>query len=537
MTGEVRARRARERVVRSEAVVPRALSASARAELADGLLAVYSEIFAGATRDYIVHGMVEPASEFTTILLHYGADGKIVGYFAIHFFERSFRGVATTVVRSSVGMLRAYRGRDSNIGWALGVLLKQRLAHPGRPFYGMGSMVHPSSYLQVARYVDVFWPRPDEPVPADMLDFIVELADEFGMRRIDPAQPLVRAGSMPTRETDVERDYWRRSDKPAARYFVAMNPSYSQGHGLVTMFPITASMLAGIASRMLAERVKRVKEGALALAQRLPLGARLLRPGLVRGQLKATPLFASLGAADLERVARLAALDSYPAGKLLMRAGEEGDDLYVVVRGAVAVLAAAPGQEGEEEMIDQLGSGALLGEIAVLAGGRRRASVRTVIPTTVVRIPGVALRAAMQAVVPAQSGSGHPSSDAVTEGDTTLGDAIWSVFAARIFDDHMRAAGRHRELGRCERQAWVRRGRHSEAEPGTELVGAGADAAYLIVVHGDVAIEQGDARRSAQAPVVIELDDDSEDSPARVTRIVASSRARVVHVPRYAPRA
>ena len=153
----------RERVVRSEAVVPRQMTAAARGELADALLLVYGEIFAGATREYIVHGMVESDSEFTTILLHYSAGGKIVGYFAIHFFERRFRGVATTVVRSSVGMLRAFRGRNANIGWALGVLLKQRLAHPGRPMYGMGSMVHPSSYLQVARYVDVFWPRPGEP--------------------------------------------------------------------------------------------------------------------------------------------------------------------------------------------------------------------------------------------------------------------------------------------------------------------------------------------------------------------------------------
>ena len=57
----------RERVVRSEAVVPRQMTAAARSELVDALLLVYSEIFAGATREYIVHGMVEPDSEFTTI--------------------------------------------------------------------------------------------------------------------------------------------------------------------------------------------------------------------------------------------------------------------------------------------------------------------------------------------------------------------------------------------------------------------------------------------------------------------------------------
>ncbi|MFY0533692.1 hypothetical protein [Nannocystis pusilla] len=128
----------RERIVRSEAVVPATMSAAERDALADGLLAVYSEIFAGATREFIVEGMVAPKSEFTTILLHRNAEDRIVGYFAIHCFERRFRGVPTIVVRSSVGMLRAYRGRNANIRWALGVLLKQRLRHPGSRCTGWG---------------------------------------------------------------------------------------------------------------------------------------------------------------------------------------------------------------------------------------------------------------------------------------------------------------------------------------------------------------------------------------------------------------
>ncbi|WAS91266.1 cyclic nucleotide-binding domain-containing protein [Nannocystis punicea] len=489
----------RERVVRSEAVVPATMSAAERDALADALLAVYAEIFAGATREYIVHGMVSPKSEFTTILLHRNAEDRIVGYFAIHFLERRFRGVPTTVVRSSVGMLRAYRGRNANIGWALGVLLKQRLAHPGRPMYGMGSFVHPSSYLQVARYVDVFWPRPEEPVPPDMHDFIVELADEFQMRRIDAEQPLIRAGSMPTRESEAERDYWRRSDKPAVRFFIAMNPAYSQGNGLVTMFPITASMLTGIASRIARERARLLMEGTLAVVQRLPLVDRLLRPRAVRRQLQAVPLFAALDGADLQRVVELASVVALPAGHTLFREGDAGDELYVVARGAVAVQATAAEGEG---MIDQLGSGSLFGEIAVLAGGRRRATVRTVIPTTLVRIPGPALRAAMQRA--------------------PLGEAIWEVFAARIFDDHLRAVGRHRQLGRDERFAWARRGRTAELEAGVRL--PVVDAAFVIVASGDVLVEQGGAQLSAQAPVVVEV------TPSTVVK--ATTRARTVHVPR-----
>lgn len=484
----------RERIVRSEAVVPATMSAAERDALADALLAVYAEIFAGATREFIVEGMVAPKSEFTTILLHRNAEDRIVGYFAIHFFERHFRGVPTIVVRSSVGMLRAYRGRNANIRWALGVLLKQRLRHPGKPMYGMGPMVHPSSYLQVARYVDVFWPRPDEPVPPDMLGFIVELADEFKMRQIDPSRPLLRAGSMPTRESDAERDYWRRCDKPAARFFVAMNPAYSQGDGIVTMFPITGSMLRGIASRIVRERAGRLVEGTLAAAQRLPLVERLLRPRAVRRQLQAAPLLAGLADGDLRRLAERATIVALPAGHTLFHAGDAGDEVYVVARGAVAVVAG-------EEMLDQLGAGALFGEIAVLTGGRRKASVRAVIPTTLVKIPGEAVRAVMRR--------------------GPLGDALGEMAAARLFDDHLRASGRHRQLGREARMTWARSGRLAELEPGARL--RGTDAAFSIVLRGDVLIEQDGAQLSAQAPVVIAW------TPSTV--VVASTPARVLHVP------
>jgi CRP-like cAMP-binding protein len=487
------------RVAHSEAVVPKEMSEAERGALADALLEVYGEIFKGATREYIVKGMVETKSDFTTILLHKSEEGKIVGYFAIHFFERRFRGVLTTVVRSSVGMLRAYRGQNANIGWALGVLLKRRLARPGMPFYGMGSFVHPSSYLQVARYVDVFWPTPDAPVPPDMLEFIAELADEFGMPRIDPAQPLVRAGSMPTKETDAEREYWRQCDKPAARFFVSMNPTYGQGSGLVTMFPITASMLASLGARIARDKAKLVAEGALVTAQRLPLGGRLLRPAEVRKHLRATPLFGMLDEASLEKLVALADVVTLKAGKTLFRAGDEGDDLYVVARGAVSVL-----DGDEQEMIDQLGSGALFGEIAVLAGGRRTATVRTAIPTTFVRIPGDALRAAMKQ-------------------NEKLGAVVWGAFTARIFDSHLRATGRHTDVARSARLARVQGAPHADVEPGTSIPTTGD--AFLMVLRGSVLIEQGATQLSAQAPIVIEA-----DPSARVT---VKSAARVVHVPPF----
>lgn len=484
-------------IVRSEPVIPKRMSASERSALVDGLLEVYGEIFEGATREYVENGLVSPNSELTTILVHRSAEGRIVGYFAIHFLERQFRGAAITVVRSSVGMLRAYRGRNSNIGWALRVLLEQRLRHPGRPFYGMGSMVHPSSYLQVARYVDVFWPKPDEPVPPDVLDLMAGLADELGMKRIDPQQPLVRAGSMPTRQTEAERDYWQRSDKPAARFYVAMNPTYGEGSGLVTLFPITLSMLMGIGSRIARDKLDLAADGALVRARKLPLADRLFRPA-VRRHLQAVPLFGALDDRGLARVVELSQLVTLPASKAVFREGDVGDDLYVIARGAVTVHL---GEAGRETMIDQLGSGAVFGEIAVLTEGRRKATVRTAIPTTLVRIPGPRLREAMQT--------------------QALGDAIWEVLAGRIFDDHLRGDARYQALGRRGRLDWIRGAPHVVPEAGAEVTTAGV--AFVVVLRGTVRVEQGTRVSDEAAPSVVEID--------ASTRVRVTSEARLVLVP------
>ena len=58
-----------------------------------------------------------------------------------------------------------------------------------------------------------------------------------------------------------------------------------------------------------------------------------------------------------------------PAGELLFAAGDPADDVYVVTAGLLDV-------EQGGEVIRQLGAGAVLGELALLTGGSRSASVR-----------------------------------------------------------------------------------------------------------------------------------------------------------------
>lgn len=79
------------------------------------------------------------------------------------------------------------------------------------------------------------------------------------------------------------------------------------------------------------------------------------------------PFFHNIGASTIADVARLLRARHYPAGNVIVRRGEAGDCMYFVVAGEVEIqLAPQP---------IRLGPGEFFGEIALLTGGPRTATV------------------------------------------------------------------------------------------------------------------------------------------------------------------
>jgi CRP/FNR family transcriptional regulator, cyclic AMP receptor protein len=83
--------------------------------------------------------------------------------------------------------------------------------------------------------------------------------------------------------------------------------------------------------------------------------------------LKRVPLFAGLGRKEIEEIGRLAEEIDVPAGRVLMREGQTGQEFFVIVEGNVLI------ERGGREL-RTLGAGDFLGEIALVDDGPRTAT-------------------------------------------------------------------------------------------------------------------------------------------------------------------
>ena len=89
--------------------------------------------------------------------------------------------------------------------------------------------------------------------------------------------------------------------------------------------------------------------------------------------LKATPLLAELNRHELEEVGRLADEVDVPAGRVLMREGDSGQEFFVIIDGQVRI-------ERGGKVLRTLGPGDFFGEVALLSEGPRTATATVETP-------------------------------------------------------------------------------------------------------------------------------------------------------------
>lgn len=175
-------------------------------------------------------------------------------------------------------------------------------------------------------------------------------------------------------------------------------------------------------------------------------------------------LFRDLSEEALSELAELTAERVYAPGQVLFNAGDKGDSVYIIARGAAHVFI---GDGEQEDILDVLGGGDIVGEMALLSGAPRTASVRAATTLTV----GIIQRDAFHRLLQERP---------------ELAQGVWLAFAMRAFENHMRQTGRFAHLGVAGRAAWARQMALHVVPDGEQLP---CERGHLFLVLGQARID------------------------------------------------
>lgn len=159
--------------------------------------------------------------------------------------------------------------------------------------------------------------------------------------------------------------------------------------GLISGRKRGASVRAGTDSIM----VEVSRTAALKLQAQVPAARRAITRISTERQL--LQMFgAGLTPDDLSEVLDTAEIKSVRAGQAIITEGEEGTDIFVIRVGSMIVEKKVG---GKNVFLSYLPAGSYVGEMALIAGGRRTATVRATVKSEVIRIDGAAFRRVMDA--------------------------------------------------------------------------------------------------------------------------------------------
>lgn len=114
----------------------------------------------------------------------------------------------------------------------------------------------------------------------------------------------------------------------------------------------------------------------------------------VSEKLQQVPLFVPLGEEELEKVAKASTTRVYAQGEAIVRRGQEGNSMFVIVRGAVKVQIP---ENDYQKTINKLTANDFFGEMSLLTGQPRTATVIAEEETEVIQIKKSAIRPLFEA--------------------------------------------------------------------------------------------------------------------------------------------
>jgi CRP-like cAMP-binding protein len=116
----------------------------------------------------------------------------------------------------------------------------------------------------------------------------------------------------------------------------------------------------------------------------------MMSPGESIDLLSRVPLFSELSRGELERISRVSVARSFPAGVRVFHEGDHSDACYLVRTGDLRVTREHP--DGRAIALATLGPGDIFGELAMLDGEARSASVETLTDAELLALPAIDVR-------------------------------------------------------------------------------------------------------------------------------------------------
>lgn len=111
-------------------------------------------------------------------------------------------------------------------------------------------------------------------------------------------------------------------------------------------------------------------------------------------QLQKIPMFHDLPEHELASLAQKVVERCYEPGEALMRKGEQGNSLFLVVSGAVKIVSVSA--QGEELILNQCGAGETIGEMSLIDQSPRSATAIATAPTRTLELSHAAFTEALK---------------------------------------------------------------------------------------------------------------------------------------------
>ena len=223
---------------------PYSLSGEERDRFIQNLYKLHCQIFDGVSKETLGEYILRHRAVRTRIRIFRNDQGDYIGYHGIHLFENKVPGGSIVAVfRAEAGLLPEFRGKHSTLCLSYYEFVRYKLLHPFRKTYYLGMLVHPSSYHLLAMYCPEIYPNINQTTTKETTELMRLLAGFFKETKVIQENPFILDVGWKVHETEEEKSYWLNCQKEDVRFFLRINPNYHDGHGLLTLAPLTVKNL------------------------------------------------------------------------------------------------------------------------------------------------------------------------------------------------------------------------------------------------------------------------------------------------------